>query len=132
MFVDDVFIFAQCHIPAMTSLLLTAAPKTSNVDDVINGLNNGTNVVETNLDNTVTKLGSTGFSLIQKIGIYAAVIVFVGAGIGFLLSSGQDREDKKKGLIMKVVGIVLIVGATGIVGALAAFSNGLFTTAGTK
>ena len=140
---DDVFIYAQCRIPAMTSLLLTAGTNgggngnnnnngNNTVDTVIQGLNGGTNVVQTDLDTKVTQLGSTGFSLIQKIGIYAAVIVFVAAGIGFLLSSGQDREDKKKGLIMKVVGIVLIVGATGIVGALAAFSNGLFTPSGTK
>ena len=102
---------------------------TNTVNDVINGLNSGTNVIGTDLDNKVNQLGSTGFSLIQKIGIYAAVIVFVAAGIGFLLSSGQDREDKKRGLVMKIVGIVLIVGATGIVGALAAFSKGLFANA---
>lgn len=110
----------------MLNLLLTAK---GNVDDVLNNLNNGSNVVNSNLGTTVDKVGATGFSLIQKIGIYAAVIVFVGAGIGFLLSSGQDREDKKKGLIMKVIGIVLIVGATGIVGALAAFSGSLFAGA---
>ena len=134
---DDLFIYAQCHLSAMTSLLLTAGKNggnggntggNTNVDTVIQGLNNGTNVVDTGgFGQKVDQVGSTGFSLIQKVGIYAAVIVFVAAGIGFLLSSGQDREDKKKGLIMKVVGIVLIVGATGIVASLAAFSNGLFT-----
>lgn len=98
----------------------------NNVNDVINNLNNGTNVVSTDLDKKVNTLGDTGFSLIQKVGIYLAVIVFVAAGIGFLLSSGQEREDKKKGLVMKIVGIVLIVGATGIVSSIAAFSGGLF------
>ena len=141
MFLDDLLIGAQCRmVPVMSSILLTAGENggnggngggNTNVSDVINGLNNGTNVQNTGeFGKKIDQVGSTGFSLIQKVGIYAAVIVFVAAGIGFLLSSGQDRDDKKKGLIMKVVGIVLIVGATGIVGALAAFSNGLFTAAG--
>ena len=138
MFLDDLVIGAQCMAPGLTTMLLAGGNDNNggntnggntNVNDVLTGLNNGTNVVNTDMDTKITQLGSTGFSLIQKVGIYAAVIVFVAAGIGFLLSSGQDREDKKKGLIMKVVGIVLIVGATGIVAALAAFSNGLFSGA---
>ena len=111
----------------MWNLLLT------NTSDVIGQLTNQANVqgAGTGLDQKINQVGATGFSLIQKVGIFAAVIVFVIAGIGFLLASGQDRDDKKKGLVMKVVGIVLIVGATGIVAAIATFSNSLFTTATT-
>ena len=114
----------------MLNLLLTA---TTSVEQTIGQLTNNANVqgAGTGLDQKINQVGATGFSLIQKVGIFAAVIVFVIAGIGFLLASGQERDDKKKGLVMKVVGIVLIVGATGIVTAIATLSNSLFSSTAT-
>lgn len=75
----------------------------------------------------IDTLGSTGYNLAVKVGIWIAIIGVVIAGISFLISSGQERNDKKKELVFKLVGIVLIVGAVAIVGALATLSNSIFS-----
>ena len=76
----------------------------------------------------IDTLGATGYNLAVKVGIWIAIIGVVIAGISFLISSGQERADKKKELIFKLVGIILIVGAVAIVGALATLSNSIFAS----
>lgn len=122
-FLDTLYIKAICYVGTMQPLHLT-----STFNEIKEGLD--TNVADTGaLGETIDTAGATVFSITQKVGLYIALIVCALTGIGFLLSSGADRQDKKTGLVYKVVGILLLVGAVGIVGFLIAGTTGLLDSA---
>ena len=122
-FLDSLYIKAICYAGNLQPLHLT-----STFDEIKEGLE--TNVADTGaLGETIDTTGATVFSITQKVGLYIALVVFAITGIGFLISSGADRQDKKVGLVYKVIGIVLLVGAVGIVGFLIAGTTGLLDSA---
>lgn len=104
-------------------MLLTSNP----FDAVKNEINNEDNIIENDLTQKITEVGATGYSVITKVGLYIGLISLVVCGIGFLFANGQVRDEKKKDLVMKVLGIILIVGAVGLVGAISSFAAGLFS-----
>ncbi len=65
----------------------------------------------------VDNYGSSGFSLGQKIGVYAVVLGLVGAGITFALHGRNTRKtvEVKDSALPKIIGALLVFGAIVVV-----------------
>lgn len=62
-------------------------------------------------------------SIIQVIGISMAVIMLMGLGIKYMVSSVSDRAEIKKHLVVYVAGAIMLFGASGIVEIIKQFSK---------
>ena len=61
---------------------------------------------------------------LSTIGIIVAVIVLLVLGIKYMMGSASEKAEYKKTMIPYLVGIVLLLGASGIVKAISSFKLG--------
>lgn len=74
----------------------------------------------------VDSIGGGGYHLFRKIGIYGILFALMAGGCALLFSNSNDRSDVKKGIIWKVVGALVILGAVAITIFLQTAADGLF------
>lgn len=79
------------------------------------------------LNNAVKSYGQGGVTLVRNLGIFAVVIAVALLGISFAIFSGdaQKNSENKKRVFPVLIGIVLVVGAIGIVSIFASIGMGI-------
>lgn len=80
---------------------------------------------ENNVDiGEISTIGGQIANILSTIGIIVAVIVLLVLGIKYMMGSASEKAEYKKTMIPYLVGIVLLLGASGIVKAIASFKLG--------
>lgn len=73
---------------------------------------------------SISAIGGQIANILSAIGIIVAVIVLLVLGIKYMMGSASEKAEYKKTMIPYLVGIVLLLGASGIVKAIASFKLG--------
>lgn len=87
---------------------------------IISNMNNVNNVDT----NSISTIGGQIANILSTIGIIVGVIVLLVLGIKYMMGSTSEKAEYKKTMIPYLVGIVLLLGASGIVKAIASFKLG--------
>lgn len=81
------------------------------------------------LNKTAKEVGGGSYNLLLTIGAAIAIVFMIILGIKFIVGgTGQAKQEVKERSFQTVIGILLIFGAVAIVGMIAIFATGLFTT----
>ena len=72
----------------------------------------------------IAGVGQKITNIISTVGIVIAVIILLVLGIKYMMGSTSEKAEYKKTMIPYLVGIVLLLGASGIVKAIASFKLG--------
>ncbi len=82
----------------------------------------GTNVAGTSIQN----VGNTIIGIIQAVGSIIAVVVLLILGIKYMMGSAEEKAEYKKTMLPYLVGAVILLLASNIVGAIFNTVGGLF------
>lgn len=88
----------------------TAGEGGSSASDIIDGLDQNKGI-----DPGINDLASTIISWIFGISVIVAIIVVMYIGIKFIIGGTQEKAEYKKSLMPVLIGVILVVFATGIV-----------------
>ena len=69
----------------------------------------------------ITHVGGQIINILTTVGIVVAVITLLILGIKYMIGSASEKAEYKKTMIPYVVGMILLLGASAIVKALASF-----------
>ena len=72
----------------------------------------------------ITSIGNQIITILTIVGTVASVIVLIVLGLKYMMGSAEEKAEYKKTMIPYLVGIVLLLGASGIVKAIASFKLG--------
>ncbi len=70
--------------------------------------------INTSDANVVAQKGGIIFNIISTLGIIVAVITIIVIGIKYMVGSVQEKAEYKKTMIPYLVGVVMIIGVSGI------------------
>ena len=107
-------------IVAMMLFAISTTVFATDVNSVLTGMGNGNNIDT----GDISKIGGQIANILSTVGIVVAVIVLLVLGIKYMMGSASEKAEYKKTMIPYLVGIVLLLGASGIVKALASFKVG--------
>lgn len=108
-------------IAAMMLFTISTTVFAVNANAIITDMGNSGNNVDTN---DISKIGGQIANILSTIGIIVGVIVLLVLGIKYMMGSTSEKAEYKKTMIPYLVGIVLLLGASGIVKAIASFKLG--------
>lgn len=108
-------------IAAMMLFTISTTVFAFDPNGIISKMENTNNVVDTS---DISKIGGQIANILSTIGIIVGVIVLLVLGIKYMMGSTSEKAEYKKTMIPYIVGIVLLVGASGIVKAMASFKLG--------
>lgn len=119
-FFDDLLIRANCFagMHLTTSVI-------SDVKEEIDGFEVGSDGEMANVFNKVDTVGSAGVNLFTRIGVYVVVIALIAWGFSILFANSAERGEKKKEVLPKALGIVLIIAPTTLLVVFELFVNGV-------
>ena len=100
-------------IAAMMLFTISTTVFAVDPNGIISNMNNVNNVDTNSIAN-----------ILSTIGIIVGVIVLLVLGIKYMMGSTSEKAEYKKTMIPYLVGIVLLLGASGIVKAIASFKLG--------
>lgn len=107
-------------IAAMMLFTISTTVFAVDPNGIINNMNNVNNVDT----NRISTIGGQIANILSTIGIIVGVIVLLVLGIKYMMGSTSEKAEYKKTMIPYLVGIVLLLGASGIVKAIASFKLG--------
>ena len=107
-------------IAAMMLFTITTTVFAVDPNGIISNMNNVNNVDT----NSISTIGGQIANILSTIGIIVGVIVLLVLGIKYMMGSTSEKAEYKKTMIPYLVGIVLLLGASGIVKAIASFKLG--------
>ena len=90
-----------------------------NFDSIKDGMKPAVSLPSGGTDKGLGKVINTAIGLIQLAGTGVSLIVITICGIKYMLASAQEKADVKKQLVPIVIGCVLLLVATNIVGIIA-------------
>lgn len=70
--------------------------------------------INTSDANVVAQKGGIIFNILSTLGIIVAVITIIVIGIKYMVGSVQEKAEYKKTMIPYLVGVVMIIGVSGI------------------
>ena len=73
---------------------------------------------------TMQNIGNQIITVVSVAGSIVSVVVLIVLGIKYMMGSASEKAEYKKTMIPYLVGIVLLLGASGIVKAIASFKLG--------
>lgn len=111
------------------SVLLIAAMMLFTISTTVfavdpNGIISNMNDVNNVDTNSISTIGGQIANILSTIGIIVGVIVLLVLGIKYMMGSTSEKAEYKKTMIPYLVGIVLLLGASGIVKAIASLKLG--------
>lgn len=107
-------------IAAMMLFTISTTVFAVDPNGIISNMNNVNNVDT----NRISTIGGQIANILSTIGIIVGVIVLLVLGIKYMMGSTSEKAEYKKTMIPYLVGIVLLLGASGIVKAIASFKLG--------
>lgn len=107
-------------IAAMMLFTISTTVFAVDPNGIISNMNNVNNVDT----NSISAIGGQIANILSTIGIIVGVIVLLVLGIKYMMGSTSEKAEYKKTMIPYLVGIVLLLGASGIVKAIASFKLG--------
>lgn len=107
-------------IAAMMLFTISTTVFAVDPNGIISNMNNVNNVDT----NSISTIGGQIANILSTIGIIVGVIVLLVLGIKYMMGSTSEKAEYKKTMIPYLVGIVLLIGASGIVKAIASFKLG--------
>ena len=107
-------------IAAMMLFTISTTVFAVDPNGIISNMNNVNNVDT----NSISTIGGQIANILSTIGIIVGVIVLLVLGIKYMMGSTSEKAEYKKTMIPYLVGIVLLLGASGIVKAIASFKLG--------
>lgn len=107
-------------IAAMMLFTISTTVFAVDPNGIISNMNNVNNVDT----NNISTIGGQIANILSTIGIIVGVIVLLVLGIKYMMGSTSEKAEYKKTIIPYLVGIVLLLGASGIVKAIASFKLG--------
>lgn len=107
-------------IAAMMLFTISTTVFAVDPNGIISNMNNVNNVDT----NSISIIGGQIANILSTIGIIVGVIVLLVLGIKYMMGSTSEKAEYKKTMIPYLVGIVLLLGASGIVKAIASFKLG--------
>lgn len=107
-------------IAAMMLFTISTTVFAVNPNGIISNMDNVNNVDT----NSISTIGGQIANILSTIGIIVGVIVLLVLGIKYMMGSTSEKAEYKKTMIPYLVGIVLLLGASGIVKAIASFKLG--------
>lgn len=107
-------------IAAMMLFTISTTVFAVDPNGIISNMNNANNVDT----NSISTIGGQIANILSTIGIIVGVIVLLVLGIKYMMGSTSEKAEYKKTMIPYLVGIVLLLGASGIVKAIASFKLG--------
>lgn len=107
-------------IAAMMLFTISTTVFAVDPNGIISNMNNVNNVDT----NRISTIGGQIANILSTIGIIVGVIVLLVLGIKYMMGSTSEKAEYKKTIIPYLVGIVLLLGASGIVKAIASFKLG--------
>jgi len=96
-----------------TALTLKAS---LDIEDMLNNSGASKNSLS-GVKDIIDDYGAGGFSLMQRLGVYAGGIALIAFGISLLVhsSNAQKLSEAKSSVLPKVIGFLLVFGAVGFV-----------------
>lgn len=107
-------------IAAMMLFTISTTVFAVDPNGIISNMNNVNNVDTSG----ISTIGGQIANILSTIGIIVGVIVLLVLGIKYMMGSTSEKAEYKKTMIPYLVGIVLLLGASGIVKAIASFKLG--------
>lgn len=107
-------------IAAMMLFTISTTVFAVDPNGIISNMDNVNNVDT----NSISTIGGQIANILSTIGIIVGVIVLLVLGIKYMMGSTSEKAEYKKTMIPYLVGIVLLLGASGIVKAIASFKLG--------
>lgn len=107
-------------IAAMMLFTISTTVFAVDPNGIISNMNNVNNVDT----DSISTIGGQIANILSTIGIIVGVIVLLVLGIKYMMGSTSEKAEYKKTMIPYLVGIVLLLGASGIVKAIASFKLG--------
>ena len=65
-------------------------------------------------DDSITTIGKKVLNIITTIGIVISILVIAGLGIKYITGSAEEKAEYKQSFVPLLVGMVLLLGASGI------------------
>lgn len=113
---DSLLIRANCFLGMhLTSVISEVTEKIQEME------------LDSNLVNKVDTVGATGVNLFTRVGVYLSIIAIIAFGLGILFADDNDRAAKKKAVLPKSLGILLIIGATGLLAVFELVTRGILS-----
>ena len=75
---------------------------------------------------TIQNSGKNIIATIQGVGMVVAVVILLVLGIKYLMGSAEEKAEYKKTMIPYLVGAILLFAATGVIGLVQSFAEGIF------
>ena len=110
-------------LASSASMVFAADP----LDGVITTVGAGS---ESTTGGKVNTVANTIIGVIQIVGVAIAVIMLIWLGVKYVSASPNEKADVKKGAMIYVVGAVMILAATGVLGIVKNIVADIKTTAG--
>ena len=103
----SIILVIMIALMAVSNVVLAAPDLSADIKDMANGSGNQ--------PKEVLNLGKTIVSIMQTVGIVAAVVVLLVLGIKYMMGSAEEKAEYKKTMIPYLVGAILIFASTTIV-----------------
>ena len=78
----------------------------------------------------ITTAGGQIAGIVAAIGVAVALVILIWLGIKYMTASPDGKADVKKSAVPYIIGAVVIFAASGILGIIAGFADGLFSGGG--